>query len=87
MKFNDLFVSVEMRFSLGLEEGSGRYFLAIPVSNTLVDYEEYYEIDRAAFDRYSGDPASAEMFLSRCRNREVDDLLFLKPGTDRGVPT
>ena len=86
MQFKILFVDREMRFSLGIEEESGRYFLAIPVSNTLTDYDEYYVIDAAAFERYSSDPASAQDFLNRCRNREVDDLLILKPGRDRGWP-
>ena len=86
MKFKNLLINREMLFSLGIEEQSGRYFLAIPVSNTLTDYDEYYEIDLLAFERYSSNPASAENFLSRCRNREVDDLLILKPGSDRGWP-
>ena len=86
MKFKSLYVNREMLFSLGIEEESGRYFLAIPVSNTLTDYDEYYEIDRGAFERYSSDPASARDLLSRCRNREADDLLILKPGSDRGWP-
>ncbi len=87
MKFNDLFVSREQRFSLGIEEDSGRYYLSIPVANRMVDYEEYYEIDRAAFERYRLDPAAAEGLLIRCRAREADELLILKPGSDRGVPT
>lgn len=86
MKFTDLFVSRELRFSLGIEEQSGRYYLSIPVANRMVDYEEYYEIDRAALERYRVDPAAAEGFLQRCRNREADELLILKPGGDRGVP-
>ncbi len=86
MKFNNLFVSREFFFALGIEEESGRCYLSIPVSNTLSDYEEYYEIDRATLDRYLQDPASAADFLARCRNRELDELLFFKPGSDRGVP-
>ena len=44
MKFNDLFFSTENYFSVGNEEESGDYYLSIPVSNKLVDYEEYYRI-------------------------------------------
>jgi len=86
MKFDDLFTSREPRFSLGVEVVSGRHYLAIPVSNRLVDYEEYYAIDLADFERYRRDPASAAPFLGRCRRREADELLILKPGPDRGVP-
>lgn len=87
MKFTDLFVSRELRFSLGIEEDSGRYYLSIPVANRLVDYEEYYEIDRTALERYRLEPEAAAGFLERCRNREADELLILEPGSDRGVPT
>lgn len=87
MKFQDAFVSREMRFSLGVEEESGKYYLSIPVANRMVDYEEYYEIDRAAFERYRTDPTAAEGFLERIRKREADELLILKPGSDRGVPS
>ncbi len=81
-----MLVCREERFSLGVEAASGRYYLSIPVANGMVDYEEYYEIDRAAFERYRVEPASAKGFVERCRNREADDLLMMKPGRDRGVP-
>lgn len=86
MKFDDLLVSREHRFSIGVEELSGRYYLSIPVSNSLVDYEEYYEIDKDAFERYQSDVSAALPFVERCRQRKADDLLILKPGTNRGVP-
>ena len=85
MKFNDVLVSREHRFSLGIEETSGRYYVSIPVSNGMVDYEEYYEIDRAAFERYRVDPSTAIGFVERCRNREADELLIQKPGSNRGT--
>ena len=87
MQFTDIAVYPEERFSVGVEADSGRFYLSIPVSNPLVDYEEYYEIDRAQFDAYRGDPASAAGFLMRCRNREADDLLMIQPGKMRGVAT
>ncbi|WP_347906120.1 hypothetical protein [Pseudomonas purpurea] len=85
MKFNDVFVDRVERFSLGIEQESGRFYLSIPVSNRLVDYEEYYQIDQACFDAYRANPALALAFLQGCRNRERDELLMLKPGRDRGV--
>jgi hypothetical protein len=50
LKFKDVVVCRSERFSIGIEESSGRFYLSIPVSNGLVDYEEYYEIDREAFE-------------------------------------
>ena len=84
--FVDEMVSRELRFSIGVETRTGRYYLSIPVANRMVDYEEYYEIDRSAYERYRDDPRSAADFVKRCRNRELDELLILKPGRDRGVP-
>jgi hypothetical protein len=87
MKFNDVFFSKSERFSVGTEEESGKLYVSIPVSNRMVDYEEYFEIDKSTFDTYIKDPASALSFVERCRNREVDHLLIIQPGIDRGVAT
>lgn len=57
MKFVDTATNRGHRFSIGLELESGRCYLAIPVSNRLCDYEEYYEIDRSTHDAYP--PSSA----------------------------
>lgn len=85
MKFRTCHVWPELRFSIGVEEQSGQHFLSIPVSNRLVDYEEYYRIDKAAFDRYAANPEAAAEFVGRCRRREEDALLMLPPGRDRGI--
>ena len=85
MKFADHKVWPDRRFAIGREEESGRYYLAIAVSNARVDYEEYYEIDLAIFETFSKDSAAAASFAERCRRRELDHLLILPPGTDRGV--
>ena len=86
LKFNDVVICREERFSIGVEESSGRFYLAIPVSNRLVDYEEYYEINREAFARYQADPKAAIGFAERCRNRDADEHLIVQPGKDRGHP-
>lgn len=84
-RFRDVHVATTHRFSIGIEELSGRYYLSIPVSNGLVDYEEYYEIGAADFARYRSDPDSALPFVERARRRELDVLLLIEPGRDRGV--
>jgi hypothetical protein len=86
LKFKDVVVCREERFSIGVEESSGRYYLAIPVSNSLVDYEEYYEIDREAFVRYQANPKTALGFVERCRNRDADKHLIYQPSKKRGSP-
>ncbi|HEY1231671.1 MAG TPA: hypothetical protein VGF26_30595 [Ramlibacter sp.] len=85
MKFVDTATDREHRFSIGRELESGRYYLSIPVSNRLCDYEEYYEIGRAAHDGYPGNLAELAAFASRCRSRLCDDRLLVPPGPDRGV--
>ncbi len=85
MKFTDTLVLREERFSLGVEETTGKFYLSIPVSNGLVDYEEYYELDRATYDRYHADPKGALAFVARCRAREEDARLIVKPGSNRGT--
>jgi len=86
LKFNDALVNREYRFAIGVEEKSERCYLSIPVGNGLVDYEEYYEIDRAAFERYRAQPDLALDLVMRARRREADELLIVKPGTRRGQP-
>ena len=85
IQFRDIIVRREHMFTLGVEQISGRFYVSIPVSNGMVDYEEYYEIDRVTFDLFSHDPDAALPFVSRCRRRELDGLLIIPPGTNRGA--
>lgn len=86
MKFKDVAVNREERYAIGVEEQSGKFYVSIPVSNGMADYNEYYEIDQTAFERYRANLDSALEFVERCRNRQEDDRLFLKPGSRRGTP-
>lgn len=86
MKFTEIVVNFENRFSLGIDAQSGDYFLSIPVSNQMVDYEEYYRIDEDQFTAMQHNTNLAINFAVACRQRKHDARLFLKPGTDRGVP-
>ena len=43
-RFIDEHVSREGRYSLGRDLNASGYYISIPVSNSLVDYEEYYNI-------------------------------------------
>ncbi|KTC34731.1 MAG: hypothetical protein ACN6QY_16810 [Pseudomonas sp.] len=85
MKFNDLFVSREEMFSMGIEEVSGQYYVSFPVSNGMVDYEEYYAIDRTTFELFEKNLQAALEFVTRARKQELDHLLIIKPGKKRGT--
>jgi hypothetical protein len=86
MKFDDTFFAREDRYSLGVESSSGRYYASIPVSNGIVDYEEYYEITPEQYQIFLADRDSAFEFVESCRRHEQDDLLIEKPGSNRGTP-
>lgn len=86
MKFTDSYFSRENRFSLGVEEATGRFYASIPVSNGIVDYEEYYELTSEQYEAYLADPSTAVPFVEECRERKHDQLLIQKPGWNRGTP-
>ncbi|WP_235900634.1 hypothetical protein [Lolliginicoccus suaedae] len=75
-----------MRVSIGIDSKTGGYYLAIPVSNGLVDYEEYYSIDETRYLEYLHDVSRAAEFAESCRKHELDDLLIVEPGWNRGTP-
>lgn len=63
MKFEDTYFSKEDRYSLGIESTSGRHYVSIPVSNGIVDYEEYYEITPDEYQQFLSDKAAAVEFV------------------------
>jgi hypothetical protein len=87
MNFKDTHINKEKRYSLGIETNSGKYYLSFPVSNSYVDYEEYYEIEKNVHISYPQNSVLVEDFLHECKNRLHDHLLFLQPGKNRGIPT
>ena len=87
MHFVDTAMNKARRFSIGREISSGRYYLSIPVSNHMVDYEEYYEISQEAHDAYPSNEASLGKFADECRANAHDALLLQRSGNNRGVAT
>ena len=85
-RFEDTKVDREGRLSLGTDRETGDSYLSIPVANRMVDYEEYYRLSRAEYDRFLEDPAAARAFADEARARRHDDRLILMPGSDRGTP-
>ncbi|MGZ7460256.1 hypothetical protein ACXPVS_27065 [Pseudomonas sp. Ma2-10] len=87
MKFNDTIVNTDERFTIGTEEATGRYYVSIPVSNRLVDYDEYYEISKESYELFLKNSSAALSYVERCRARQEDESLMFNPGADRGVAT
>jgi len=86
MNFNDIVIFKEDGFSVGQEKDLKKYYLSIPVSNGLIEYEEYYEIEKEVFDRFSDNIAEIRILAGKCRRRENDENLIIKPGKMRGSP-
>lgn len=85
-RFSDSHVNRPGRYSLGNDNHTGRFFLSIPVANSMIDYEEYYALSEAEYARFVECDDAALGFANACRARDNDDRLILKPGTDRGTP-
>lgn len=87
MRFKDVALSREKRFSIGIDLQTGEPYLSIPVSNRLLDYEEYYRIPKDLFDSAKRNISSAFDFAEDCRMRRMDQFLIIPPGKDRGEPS
>lgn len=86
MTFEDAYFSRRDRYALGVESTTGRCYVAIPVSNGIVDYEEYYEVTADQYRLFLDDHGAAAAFAEACRRHEHDGLLIQKPGRNRGTP-
>ena len=86
MKPRDEFFSRVERYSLGVDEESGRLYASFPVNSSAVGYEEYYELTEDQYRRFMADQVLALAFVEECRRHEHDVLLLEKPGWNRGVP-
>lgn len=85
-RFDETHFSADHRFSIGNDLKTGGHFLAIPVSNGVVDYDEQYHLSADQYRAFAADLKSAVEFVQTCRRREHDDKLFCPPATRRGSP-
>lgn len=85
MSKRDTVVNSGERFSIGIDQNSGQYYFSIPVSNRLVDYEEYYEVTELEYQNLVSDSALAIRFATDCRAHRLDARLMIQPGADRGA--
>lgn len=85
MRFIDEYFSSEERYSLGTDSQTGNKYISIPVSNGLVDYEEYYRVDESTYEELKNNPPRAIALANLCRKRQNDPNLIVKPGSNRGV--
>ncbi|MGC7406971.1 hypothetical protein ACPWR0_23360 [Pandoraea pneumonica] len=74
------------KFSVGVEESTGKYYISIPVANPYVSYEEYYEIERAQYEACPGNLEELRKLAEKCRERMNDENIMMIPGELRGDP-
>lgn len=86
MRFDDIIIAKTDRFSIGQDNETGGHYISFPVSNGLVEYEEYYVLDENMFSTVMQAVEKVGKFVEECRAREHDDLLIVKPGRIRGEP-
>lgn len=85
-RFVETYISQEQRYAIGIDQKVGGHYLAIPVSNGVVDYDEHYRLTPDQYQGFSRDSASALEFVEECRRREHDDQLIYPPSDRRGSP-
>jgi hypothetical protein len=78
-RYEATFVSSERRYSIGNDLKSGGQYLAIPVSNGLIEYNEQYVLAPRQYEKFMGDQAAAVKFVEECRARQHDDQLIYVP--------
>jgi hypothetical protein len=86
MRPRDEFFSRAERYSLGVDEETGRPYASFPVNSSAVGYEEYYGLTDDQYRRFLADGAVALAFVEECRRHEHDELLLQRPGWNRGIP-
>lgn len=77
-RFTEHFVSRTERFTLGLDQRTGSYFLSTPVSGYVraAEYEAHFRISADEYARFRSEPESAATFLEDCRlGRNADRLI------------
>jgi hypothetical protein len=72
-------------FCVGVAEG-GKYYISISVSNSLVDYEEYYRAEKAVVGQHPKNIEFLKNLANKCRRRLNYKAIILTPGSDRGIP-
>ena len=72
-------------FVLGIDDYSGQHYLAIPLSNRTISYEEYYRLDKDQFETFKSNVDLGMAFADKCRNREMDHLLIIPAILERGT--
>lgn len=73
-------------FSFRQDEITGKYYLSIPVSNSLIDYMEYYEVPKNMVDFYPSNIQEVEELVKKCREGLMFHIALNERAPNRGEP-
>jgi len=85
MERRDEYISREHQYSIGIDLQSDQHYVSVPVSAGFFDYEEFYKVAKERYEHFLADRQAALAFVEECRRQEHDDLLTVKPGSNRGT--
>ncbi len=75
-KFIDMAYDTNLRLCVGQEQVSGTFYLSIPVSTGLCEYDKRYEISNEDYRTFFTDLILAVPFAEQCRNGQNEHLLI-----------
>ncbi|WP_039914678.1 hypothetical protein [Cellvibrio mixtus] len=83
---NLIHLNADRYFSFRQEEKTGKYYLSIPISNSQIDYMEYYEVPKSMVDSYPNNIQEVEDLVKRCREGLMFHISLNERAPDRGGP-
>lgn len=85
-RYEATYFASDRRYSMGNDLKTGGHYLAIPVSNGLIEYDEQYALAPGQYESFMTDRLAAVKFVEECRRRRHDDQLIYTPSERRGKP-
>lgn len=75
-KFKDTKVFAEYFFSIGIEETTSQPYISVPVSNGMIETEEYYHLDQGIYDSNENSEGLLIALSRKCLDKQNDENLF-----------
>lgn len=74
--FQDLYISTEKQFSVGIDRATGRHFISFlrVTADRRSEFEVYFELPEGYGEPTSNDPEKLERFVNQCRQGLHADL-------------
>lgn len=76
MRFRDLYVSKDPRFTIGIELETQKYYISTMTYSGMADLIEYYEIEKEDFDKVFTDLDHLKKLVQKCKDHKNDSRLM-----------